>query len=244
MKAKTSLLILLLLITAGNLSAQYTHKPEESDSIKLSGIVFDRDSLEVLPYAKFSYENKSYTTNENGKFFLWAHDGDVIKFSYIGYKDTYVQIKDSLNQRNYIVGVFLSKDTIQLSEVIVIPRYQQLMLEAKYMPLQINPALDNAINNVQQAKRSALTTTPERMDAEANQKMVINERTMGTVYKTQVPPNMIFGIHTDRLIPYIMYLVEKKKMKVKEPGGENLLNKEEANFLLNMYLKQNAGGSQ
>lgn len=241
MKAKLFILISFLFLSAGSMFAQYGHEPV-SDSIRLSGMVFDKDSLEVLPFAKYSYENKSFTTNENGEFYLWAHDGDVIKFSYVGYKDTYVQVHDSLHQRNYIVGVFLPKDTVELSEVIVIPRYQQLLLEARYMPLTVNPAYQNASHNVKQATRSALSSTPERMDAEANQQMVIHEQTMKTVYKTQVPPDMIFGIHTDRLIPYIMYLSNKKKMKVKEAGEGNRLTQDEANFLLNMYKKKMSGG--
>ena len=241
MKVKLFILISFLSLTAGGIFAQYQHKTV-SDSIRLSGMVFDKDSLEVLPYAKYSFEDNDYTTNENGEFYLWAHDGDVIKFSYLGYKDTYVQIHDSLHQRNYIVGVFMTKDTVELSEVIVIPRYQQLLLDAKYMPLQVNPAYQNASKNVKQATRTALASSPERMDAEANQQMVIQEQTMKTVYKTQVPPDMIFGIHTDRLIPYIMYLSNKKKMKVKNAGNGSRLTNEEANFILNMYKKQMSGG--
>ena len=241
MKTKLFILMSFLLLSAGSMFAQFQHK-QVSDSIRLSGMVLDKDSLEVLPFAKYSYENKSFVTNENGEFYFWAHDGDVIRFSYVGYKDTYVQIHDSLHQRNYIVGVFLPKDTVELSEVIVIPRYQQLLLEAKYMPLKVNPAYQNAAHNVEQATRSALSSMPERMDAEENKQMVIQEQTMKTVYKTQVPPDMIFGIHTDRLIPYIMYLSNKKKMKVKEAGEGTRLTKEEANFLLNMYKKKISGG--
>jgi len=209
------------------------------DSIRFSGMIFDKDSLEVLPYAKYAIHDNSFLANNNGEFHVWVKKGDLLKFSYVGYKDTYIQINDTLDTNNYLIGVFLSKDTVQLSEVIVVPRYQQLLLEAKYSPLMINPEYVNANRNVKAATRQALTQSPERMDAEANQQMVIHEQTMKTVYKTQVPPDMIFGIHSDRLIPYIMYLSKKKKMKIRETNPEtDVLSQKETRFLLNLYKQR------
>ncbi len=234
---RTKIYLILFLISFGiSLHAQYNN---ESDSIRFSGMIFDRDSLTVLPFAKYSLDNKVYTANDNGEFYLWAKQGDIIKFSYVGYKDTYIQVHDTLDNRNFIVGVFLSKDTIQLSEVIVIPRYRQLMLDAMYMPIKINPGYENAARNVKQAKQQGLKYDySKKMDAEQNQNMVIQEHTMRTVYKTQVPPDMIFGINTRTLIPYIMYLRQKKKSKVKEADVDDSLNEMEADFLINMYRKQ------
>jgi len=231
------LIIGLLILNAPVIFSQYTH---HVDSVRFSGMIFDKDSLVALPFANYSFKNKTYTANGNGEFYLWAKDGDVIKFSYMGYKDTYIQVRDSLHQRNYIVGVFLSKDTIQLSEVIVIPRYRQLMLDAMYMPLKVSPSYENATRNVQQAKQQALSSSnfDKPMTAEQNQDMVIRENTMKTVYKTQVPPDMIFGVNTSTLIPYVMYLRQKRRSKIKEADIGDSLSEMEAEFLINLYKKQ------
>jgi len=237
MKSRIYILIIgIFVFNTQLIFSQYTH---HSDSVRFSGMIFDKDSLVALPFANYSLKDKTYSANENGEFYLWAKDGDVIKFSYMGYKDTYIQVRDSLHQRNYIVGVFLSKDTIQLSEVIVIPRYRQLLLDAMYNPLKVNPSYENASRNVQQAKQQALSSSDfnKPMTAEQNQNMVIRENTMRTVYKTQVPPDMIFGVNTSTLIPYIMYLRQKRKSKVKEVDAGDSLNEMEAEFLINLYKK-------
>ncbi len=231
------MIIGLFVLNTQMIFSQYTHN---ADSVRFSGMIFDKDSLIALPFANYSLKDKTYSANDNGEFYLWAKDGDVIKFSYMGYKDTYIQVRDSLHQRNYIVGVFLSKDTIQLSEVIVIPRYRQLLLDAMYNPLKVNPNYQNAARNVQQAKQQALSSSnfDKPMTAEQNQNMVIRENTMRTVYKTQVPPDMIFGVNTSTLIPYIMYLRQKRKSKIKEVDAGDSLNEMEAEFLINLYKKQ------
>jgi len=233
----TIYLMTALLFMGMSINAQYNKMP---DSIRLSGMIFDRDSLTVLPFAEYTLDNKTHTANDNGEFYLWAKQGDIIKFSHLGYKDTYIQVKDTLGQKNFIVGVFLSKDTIHLSEVIVIPRYRQLMLDAMYKPLTVNPSYENAARNVRQAKNQALNGSDfdKPMTAEQNQDMVIRENTMRTVYKTQVPPDMIFGINTSTLIPYIMYLRQKRKSRIKEIDAGDSLNDMEAEFLINMYRKQ------
>jgi len=238
MKTKIYTVIISILITTGiTLNAQYK---TAVDSIRFSGMIFDKDSLTVLPYAKYALDEKVFTANDNGEFYLWAKQGDIIKFSYVGYKDTYIQVHDTLDDNNYIVGVFLSKDTIQLSEVIVIPRYRQLLLDAMYSPLKVDPAYQNALRNVRQAKNQALSSTgfDKPMTAEQNQDMVIRENTMRTVYKTQVPPDMIFGINTSTLIPYIVYLRNKRKAKIKEADVNDSLSEMEAEFLINIYHKQ------
>ena len=231
------LIIVLFILNTPVIFSQYTH---HVDSVRLSGMIFDKDSLEVLPFSNYSFNDRTFTANGNGEFYLWAKDGDVIKFSYMGYKDTYIQVRDSLHQRNYIVGVFLSKDTIELSEVIVIPRYRQLMLDAMYKPLTVSPSYENAARNVKQAKQQALNGSDfdKPMTAEQNQDMVIRENTMRTVYKTQVPPDMIFGVNTSTLIPYIMYLRQKRKSRIKEVDAGDTLNEMEAQFLINLYKKQ------
>jgi len=233
---KTKLLFQCLLIfTFSIVTKAQTY---DSDSIRFSGIIFDKDSLKSLPYAKYTFNNVNYTTNANGEFYTWAKQGDVLKFSYVGYKDTYIHVYDSLNQSNYLVGIFLSRDTIQLSEVIVIPRYQQLMAEVKYMPLIITPEMVNGNYNVKASTHQALTTVPKKMDAQQNQSMVIAEHTRENVYKGQISPDMMFGPSTERRIAYTMYVSPNVRKQVQKASETDRMNQKEMRFLLNLYKEK------
>ncbi len=211
---------------------------EFGDSISFSGVIFDKDSLTVLPYAMYSIGTINYTSNIDGKFYTWAKQGDVIKFSFVGYKEKYIQVNDTLDQDNYLVGVFLSRDTILLSEVIVIPRYQQLLAEAKYMPLIITPEMVNGNYNVKASVYQALSKVPEKMDAEQNQSMVIAEQTRKNVYKGQISPDQMFGPSTERRIAYTMYVSPNVRKQVEKASAAYRVDQKEMRFLLNLYKEQ------
>jgi len=166
-----------------------------------------------------------------------AHHTPVL-WEYVGYKDTYIHVHDSLDRKNYLIAVFLSKDTIQLSEVIVIPRYQQLLIEAKYMPLIVDPEFTLGNQNVKEATYQALTGAPQKMDAEQNQSMVIEQHILHTAYKTQVPPDKMFGPSTEKHTTFTMYISPYKIKKIQKADENKLLTPNETQFMLNVYREQ------
>jgi hypothetical protein len=232
---KLLVICLMLLSTSSGLWAQGNVFP---DSVRLSGIIMDKDSLFTLPYAAYNFRKLNYTADESGQFSIWAKKGDLIKFSHVGFKDTYIQVHDTLDVDNYLVGIFLTRDTFRLSEVIVVPRYQHLAAQAKYMPLKVTPELVYGTNNVKQSTRQALTQAPQKLDAEQNQMWVIREQTRKTVYKTQVMPDQMVGLSTEDLIPFMIYLSPDKQRKVRKSANVNVMSQQELNFLMNLYRRQ------
>ena len=73
-------------------------------------------------------------------------------------------MSDSLQKDDYLVGIFMVRDTIQLAEVLVVPRFLK--------EFKMDPGLINARNNMNQAIYAASRPVKE-MDREMNQKMVI-----------------------------------------------------------------------
>lgn len=228
MKSILSIVMLLLFASIG-LKAQMP----ENDSLRITGIVLDQDSLNTLSFSRFNLNTKSFSSDEKGQFSFWAKEGEVVRFSHIGFKDTYIQINDSLNLKNYMLGVFLTRDTVQISEVIVMPRYQNLALQAKTMPLVITPEMAYAQNNVRASTHQALTQTPLKMDAEMNQRMVLQERTWSTVYKTQIPPDRTIGITSENMAQMRLFIPENEA-KVKEVTMQPL-NRNELDLILRIY---------
>ncbi|WP_430810855.1 MULTISPECIES: hypothetical protein [unclassified Carboxylicivirga] len=210
----------------------------EPDSVRVTGVVLEQDSLLVLPYSRFNLHSDTFMSDEAGQFSFWAKRGEVVRFSHLGYKDTYVQINDSMQHRNYLLGVFLARDTIQIGEVIVMPRYENLALQAKTMPLVITPEQAYATNNVRSSTRQALTQTPLRMDAEMNQRMVLQEHTWSTIYKTQIPPNQTLGITPDNMAQMRLFL-PKSEQKIRAVGVQPL-NRNELDLILRIYEQRRA----
>ncbi len=233
---KNQILVILLALLPIALSGQEV-KP---DSVRITGIVLEKDSLTALPYSRFDLESKNYASDEKGQFSFWAHQGEVVRFSHMGFKDTYIQINDSLGHHNYLLGVFLSRDTIQIGEVIVMPRYEKLFLEAKTMPLVITPDMAYATNNVRRSTRQALTQTPTRMDAEMNHRMVLQERTWSTIYKTQIPPSQTLGVTSENMALMRLF-VPNKEQKVMEVTPQPL-NRNELELILRVYEQRTQQG--
>ncbi|MCU4166404.1 hypothetical protein [Carboxylicivirga caseinilyticus] len=223
-------LLFICVIFATNISrAQITN----IDSLRISGVVFEQDSLHILPYSQFNIHSQRFTSNEQGQFSFWAKKGEIIKFSYLGFKDTYIQIEDSLDLNNYIMGVFLTRDTIQIGEVIVVPRYENLTAQARNMPLLITPDQAYAQNNIKSSTNQALTQPPLKMDREMNQDMVLREQRWGTVYKTQIPPDRTIGITSENLGTMSLFVTPRKE-KIRATIDQPL-NRHELDLILRIY---------
>lgn len=206
---------------------------QQGDSLRISGVVLDSDSLIALPFSQFNIESNKYSSDSEGQFSFWARKGETITFSHLGFKDTYIEIKDSLDLTNYLLGVFLTRDTFEISEIIVVPRYENLAAKARNMPLLITPAEAYATNNIKASTTQALTQAPLRMDAEMNQKMILREQTWGTVYKTQIPPDRTIGISSENLGSMSIFVTpnkEKIKASIAQP-----LNRNELDLIIRIY---------
>ncbi len=232
MKRLALLPVILFLLVCINSMAQSGVK---QDSLQVTGMIFDKDSLAALPYAKFSLGNINYLSNEEGQFSFWAKQGEIVKFSYLGFKESSVQISDSLLLDNYLFGVFLTRDTLQLTEVLVLPRYEELLEKSKYMPLRITPEKTIGSKNIQASTNQALTQPELSMDREMNQRLLMKEQIQNTNYKYQIPPNQSIGFNTDQLIPITLYLSERKT-KIKK-AKRAPLSPNEHEMLLKLFKK-------
>lgn len=208
MKAKKILPILLLLICT------FAGAQMNRDSLLFRGVIMERDSLFSLPYAKYIINNKStYTANEQGHFSFWARTGDIVHFTYVGFRPLYVQVNDSLANDNYLMGVFLSRDTILLSEVVIIPQILNPNAVARNMPMLTTRDQAIAQNNVAMSTYQAKTQPVTTWDAEMNQKNFIQARSNDIAYQTQVQPSQTLGVSSTN----IMQQIDRAKLRKMKP---------------------------
>jgi len=201
------------------------------DSIFFTGAVMDQAELNALPYAHFRVNKKrGGTTNEYGRFSLWVNSGDTIQYSYVGYHDVSIIVNDSLKQDKYLFGVFLSKDTIALQEVLILPRFGDF--KEAFINAKVNtPEYIRAKNNINSATYEALTRRPTKMDAKANTDMLINQHVVAVENKTMVPTDMVAGVSTARTLPELQRLKRKRKLKIQD----GMITDDEIKTLQQMY---------
>ena len=144
MRIKVMFLLLALGLGCGRSAGQETVRRE----VAIAGMVCDRDSLFSLPGATCRSGESIEGTDEQGRFFLTAGVGDTLRFSHVGYVPVEMVVADSLEREDYLLGVFMSRDTVMLSEVLVVPRF----LERE---VRLNPFLQNAYQNLNGALRAA-----------------------------------------------------------------------------------------
>lgn len=105
--------------------------------------------------------------DKQGRFSLSVQVGDTLRFSHIGYAPIEVVISDSLRENDFLLGIFMVRDTVLLSEVLILPRF---LVEG----YQSNAFLLNAQNNLNQAIHAAAKPV-KVMDQEMNRRMMIDD---------------------------------------------------------------------
>jgi len=226
-----NLIFCCIIVIALSFTVESKAQKYNRDSIFLTGAVMDQVELKGLPYAHFRVnKEQGGTTNEYGRFSIWVNPGDTIQYSFVGYNDLKVIVSDSLQQDDYLFGVFLAKDTIALQEVLILPRFGDF--KNAFMNAKVNtPEYVRAKNNVNTATYQALTQAPKTMDAKANTDLLIKNHVIAIENKTMVPTEMTAGVSTTRTLPELKRLKRKRKMKIADP----IVTDTEIKILQEMY---------
>ena len=193
---------------------------ENTKEVRFSGIVINSGTTRPLPNVTCRNGKLGTTTDETGRFLMTTQRGDTIRFTHIGFKAYQMVVPDTLDTNEYIMAVFLSPDTVMLSEAVVLRRFG----EAKRQNLQ------NARNNMSGVVRDAFTPQ-QSMDAEQNQKRIMNDFSRSIEYKGLVDTKLGIGTQS---VEALNKLKTQKKI-VKESG---LLYYEEIDLLKKIYYSE------
>lgn len=203
---------LFICIYAGSLNAQ---RIILSDTIIFSGIIMNAETNEPMGDVTCRRGNNGTISTTAGLFTLNASRGDSVCFSSVGFKPYVVVVPDSLIEPEYIIGVFMSPDTIHLSEAIIIRRYGDSRRQN----------LMNARNNLVGIGNQAYAPAKD-MDAAMNQRMMINKYARSVEMRGHVDVGL--GIGTQSLDAYKQLRLQKKmqnQQRELEWGEIDLLKK-------------------
>lgn len=212
--ARISGLLILLWALPVWLYGQHVMLP---DSISFGGIVLNEETSVPMSDVTCRYGKTGTITNTSGRFGLRAAVGDTVHFSYVGFRPYAIVIPDTLYEDEYMLGIFLSPDTIMLSEALILKRFGDKKRQN----------LMNARNNMAGVMRSALN--PELpMDAGMNQRMMINEFARSIEMKGHVDVRVGVGLES-------LEAWKQLKMQSRIQNSEIHLEADEVGLLKKIY---------
>lgn len=219
-------------------SFELSGQSDRQSLVKISGVVFESDSLIPLPNAHFQilHKNIAGMTNPSGRFEVLILSGDTLKFTFVGYKDSYYKVVDTLNVGEYVIGVFLTRDTIQIQEVVVYPRRKDLRQDFLGIKTEQNLQLDNAKRNINISTYQGLNGKQVLWDSDEAYKMAYQKRKMEAENLGMVAPDQMVGINFLVLIPYVLYKLNNPE--VTKPPDDIYISETEYENLLNEYKIQ------
>jgi len=204
-------------------------------SIIISGVVFDQDSLTPLPNTHYRLDRKNLAgaTNFQGRFQAMVEPHDTLRFTHVGYKDSYFIVSDTLFPGEYLVGVFMDPDTILLEEVVVLPRFRNLRQQIMALEVAPDPELANARRNLEVSTYQGLTGQGIQWDADMSQQIQAFRMQQEAMNLGMIPPNEMVAINFIAVIPYLLYKITSQEERGFDK--EIFIAPEEYNFLLNLY---------
>lgn len=187
------------------------------EDIYFSGVVVDAGTTRPLVDVNCRWKNSITTTDAMGRFAFYTQGGDTIRFSHVGFEAYEVVVPDTLLTGEYILAVFMSSDTIQLPEVVVVHRFG-----ARDRQYRIN-----ARNNVAGVVRDAFKPTLE-LSQQQNQQRILDEYAAST-NKGHVDVKFGVGLESYQIMQHMR---SNRKLRNQPPA---LLKREEIDLVKMLY---------
>jgi hypothetical protein len=234
MKTRYFFLVVLMLSMTQALTVNAQGNKSTKNKIFITGAVYDSETKEPLSNAQFNIrKSEIFTTFPKGNFSLYGNPGDTISYRYLGYKEMKVVIPDTLRQLEYLMGVFMPKDTILIPEIVIFPRiesYPSIVTDVKDNAKMINQAQIN----VDKATVQGLTTNVGAYNADMNAKMTLRSYEMKAQHNGLLvtPENSVGISNTSYQTHYLQFgspLVRPGKM------SNEMVNQNEINLIIAIH---------
>jgi len=210
----------------------------EDFPLKISGIVFSEEGLLPLPNVHFRIESRNIAgvTNLQGRFEVFSRQSDTIRFTYIGYKDALFVLADSLASGDYLAAIILSRDTILLQEIVVLPRRKNLRQEFINAELAPDVELENAKRNLQISAYQGVSGKGVKWDSDMSYDLQTMRMEMKAMNLGMISPDQMIALNPLTVIPLVIYKISQEEESYKAP--DVFITESEVEALLENYRKK------
>ena len=168
--------------------------PSPRRVIQFSGLVLTGDSLKPLPYSTIWVKGtrRGTTTDYYGFFSLPVYEKDTLRFTSVGYKESFYIVPDTLTRHRYSAVQMMTKDTIHLAETVIYPWPTREQFRRAFLHTEVpSDDYDRAMRNLAHAEmRERFEKMP--MDGSMNFRHLVQQHSQQLYYAGQAPPIRIF----------------------------------------------------
>jgi hypothetical protein len=189
------------------LSAQQTI--QSNNRILFRGVVIAASSEERLAGSQI-FINRSYITSsrEDGTFSFFAFRLDTVIFTMLGYTPESLVVSDTLKAREFLTGVYLKSDTLEIGEVIILPRLPNLKADIMNIKKESDPQLENAKTNISNAAYLGRTTPSSLGDPAFNYNYLRQKQNRDAYEKGGIASEKSLALNPFVLIPAAYMLLK------------------------------------
>jgi len=175
---------------------------DAGSGILFQGAVFDASTLRALAGSQIIINSKSYSvSDEEGRFAFHVFRGDTVLFTRVGYKSALLSISDTLSGREFVAGVYMQTDTLEIEEVVIIPRYSNLRSEMFTSRPEADIKIENAKYNLEVSSYQGRMGTSRLGDPAMNYEVLRQQHRSDAYSKGQIPSDRIVGLSPFMIIP-------------------------------------------
>lgn len=187
-------LILLISFLVLGTSVLFGQQRNE-DLIQFTGVILDGRNLQPIPYTNvFDLTSRRGTySDEKGFFTIVAEVADTIEFSFIGYETIQVIIPDTLQDSRYSVVQLMSRDEINLPELVIFPWPSKEHFDIEFLAMNVSDPLEEAAAKNLAAKTLRKLQESVIADGDENADFYLRQQSKATYYNGQAPPQNIFN---------------------------------------------------
>ncbi len=197
----------------------YSQQEDRNARILFRGVVLSASSGERLPGSKvFINSSLSGLSRDDGTFSFFAHRYDTIVFNQLGYKSSRFIVRDTLRTNEFLTGIFLESDTLQIGEVVILPAFSSLRADMRNPGIIADQKLENARSNLEIASYQGRVSAGKLGDPYTNYELVRNQHMIDAIEKGGIPSSRMVGISPLLIIPAVYLLVKGAPEKPMPPG--------------------------
>jgi hypothetical protein len=202
---------ILFLILSICIIIESGHSQEKEDAgirILFQGLVMDESTFSPISNTQIMINRAFSSVSDNdGTFAFYVHMNDTVVFKSLGYKATIMHVNDTLAGQEFIAGVFLSSDTLEIGEVVIVPRYKNLRSEILNTRSKNLSAFDNARYNVAISAYQGRNSQNILGNAADNYAVLSQKQKVNAFEKGGIPSDRILGFNPLLVVPAAYLLI-------------------------------------
>ena len=233
---KRALFISLLLVTVSQIINCQQQK-EKGLSLAFYGVVMDASTFAPIPNSQIFINNSfNSVSGKDGSFAVQVMRNDTVRFSVLGYKPLIFLVGDTLSGREFNAGIFMQTDTMEIGEVIIIPRIINLRTEILgSQPLQ-STEMENARFNMALTRYQGIAGQSSLGDPAANYEVIRQKQRIEAYEKGGIPSDRMIGLSPFLLVPAAYLLIHG--LPESPPPLKPGLSKKELDQIFSKYFEK------